>query len=345
MNKKIKTIFWQTCIKYLQSTLPMKNFIEYICPIQAYTEEKTLILLCPNNYIKEKIENNYVSIIKNIMQNITDKQYEIKIIIGSITKYRKNISQDLKKEKNIFKEINNFIKSAFFMTIKNPGKLYNPIFIQEEKNIKKINIINFILEEFKDADKEITYTIMKNDCYNIDYKIKNKEILIIEDLHNIKLNQKNQQKLQKLLELMVENKNQVIILSNDSLKKLKNINEKTKNIILKGLTLKINKNKENTKTKKQISINKIINSVISYYNIDIEKIKNKKRQKSIVLIRQIIFYLCKTLTHKTFSEISSSIGDYTNSNIIYSYNKIRKLMEKDITLKSDINKIKNIINK
>lgn len=340
MNRKIKNIFWQTCVKYLQSTIPIKNFIEYICPLQIYIEENKFIILSPNNYIKEKIEKTYLSIIKNIIQNISDEKYDIKVIIGSLSQYKKidiNIEEIHKKE--LLKNINSFIKSAILMTLKTPGTLYNPIFIYEEKSTNKYNLINFITNKLNN----INYIIIKNEIKDIEEYLKNNDVLIIEEIQLIKLNSNSQKKLKNLLELMIKNKKQIIITANECLQKIKNINHEIKNIISYGLTIKIDKNKKNVKTKKQISVDKIIKSVLIYYNIDIEKIKNKKRQKSIVLIRQIIFYLCKTLTNKTFSEISSYIGDYTNANIIYAYNKIKKLIEKDNNIKYEIQNIKTTL--
>lgn len=340
MNKKIKNIFWQTCTKYLQNTMPMKNFIEYICPLQTYIEEKTLILLSPNNYIKEKIEKNYLSIIKNVIQNISDDNYKIKIIIGSIKQNKQNIEKNIKNE---LKNINNFAKSAIFMTIKNPGMLYNPIYIYEEKNTNKNNIINFIINNLTSSNKNVKHTIIKNEIINLENLSKNNKLVIIEEINLIKINLKSQKILQKTLELIIKNNIQLIITANENFNKLKNINKNTKKLIENGLIIKIIKNIKYTKIKKQISIDNIIKNTLTYYNMDMEKIKNKKRQKNIVLVRQIIFYLCKTLTNKTFSELSSLLGDYTNSNIMYSYKKIKNLIEKDINIKNEIQNIKNNI--
>lgn len=345
MTKEIKNIFWQTCTKYLQSTIPIKNFIEYICPLETYIEENTLILLSPNNYIKEKIEKNYLSIIKNILQNISNENYKIKIIIGSIEQYKqKKINTDIIKKYKL-KNINDFIKSIVFMIIKNPGTLYNPIFIEESIKNNKSVIITFIINELinLNKNKNIKYTILKNDITNIELSIKNNNLLIIEELHLMKLNITSQKKIKNILYSMIKNNIQIIITSNTSPKHLKNINDDTKKLILSGLIIKNEKTEKTEKKNKKISLDNIIKYTLLYYNMDIEKIKNKTRNKSIVLIRQIIFYLCKSLTNKTFSEISLSFGNYTNANIIHSYKKIKKLIEKDFLIKTDIQNIKNTI--
>jgi len=229
------------------------------------------------------------------------------------------------------------------MIIKNLGTLYNPIFIEESINNNKKDILPFIINELINLNKNIKYTIFKKQIEYTELSIKNSNLLIIEEINLIKMNLNTQKKLQNMLKLMIQNNIQIIITSHTSLKNLKNINDEIIKIILRGLIIKNNKNDKNDKNDKKISLDNIIKYTLLYYNTDLDKIKNKKRDKSIVLIRQIIFYLCKTLTNKTFSEISLLFCNYTNANIIHSYKKIKKLIEKDTLIKNDIQNIKNSI--
>lgn len=216
MDKNIKKIIWQKCIKYLQNTISIKNFLECINPLQIYIKKNVITILTPNEYIKKRIEKNYISIIENIIQNLVSKKYKIIVNIGAI--------------------------------IKNVNYTYEANKKTQEKNTK--------------------LTIP------LSYKIKN-EI----DYYN-----------------------------------------------------------------KNIPIEKIIEYVITYYNIPIDQIKNKKRTKSIVRIRQIIFYLCKNFTNLSLSEIGSLIGNYKHPTVLYSYKKIKKLIKIKDNIKTEIEDItKNIL--
>lgn len=79
-----------------------------------------------------------------------------------------------------------------------------------------------------------------------------------------------------------------------------------------------------------------------YYNIKIEDFNAKKRNKSIVLPRQIAMYLCRDLTDLSLPKIGEEFGrDHTT--IMHAYEKISSDMKLDSQLKSVIEELKNKI--
>jgi chromosomal replication initiator protein len=97
--------------------------------------------------------------------------------------------------------------------------------------------------------------------------------------------------------------------------------------------------------RKEISINIIQKITSEYYSIKINNLISKKRNKNIVLARQVAIYLCRELTEHSFPEIGDSFGGKDYTTIMYSYNKIKDNLKSDKGLKSNINnlilKIKN----
>ena len=81
--------------------------------------------------------------------------------------------------------------------------------------------------------------------------------------------------------------------------------------------------------------------VSSHFNIKISDIKSNRKQKKVVLPRQICMYLARRLTKLSFPEIGSHFGGKDHSTIIYAVNKIKKQINKDKTIK---NTVDNIIN-
>ena len=82
--------------------------------------------------------------------------------------------------------------------------------------------------------------------------------------------------------------------------------------------------------------------VSSHFNIKISDLKSKRKQKGVVLPRQIGMYLTRRLTKMSFPEIGSHFGGKDHSTIIYAVNKIKKQLKQDKNIK---NTIDNIINK
>ena len=98
----------------------------------------------------------------------------------------------------------------------------------------------------------------------------------------------------------------------------------------------------NTKYRTNISIDKIMEIVANYYDLTVPDIRGIKRTQSIALARQIAMYLSTQYTR--FS--TTQIGKYFNKehgSVIHGAKKIKKCMEENKKLKSDIVNIENRI--
>lgn len=112
------------------------------------------------------------------------------------------------------------------------------------------------------------------------------------------------------------------------------INEDLANEALKDIL-------SNSKPKK-ITPDTIKEIVGQYYSIKIEDFNAKKRNKSIVLPRQIAMFLCRELTDLSLPRIGEEFGrDHTT--IMHAYDKISSDMKIDIQLKSVLEELKSKI--
>lgn len=95
----------------------------------------------------------------------------------------------------------------------------------------------------------------------------------------------------------------------------------------------------------RITPENIINVVCDHYSISIEDIKSSKRNKELVHPRQMIMYLCRSMTNATYKEIASILGGRDHTTIIYGERSISDLIEKDDstrrTIETIINKLKS----
>lgn len=95
--------------------------------------------------------------------------------------------------------------------------------------------------------------------------------------------------------------------------------------------------------KEDVSIEFIQQVVSSYYNVDIEKLKSKKRTQEIAYPRQIAMYLCRTLTDLSLPKIGEAFGGRDHTTILHGYEKINKDLKKDNTLKKSVDELKRSI--
>ena len=94
---------------------------------------------------------------------------------------------------------------------------------------------------------------------------------------------------------------------------------------------------------KKINLSGVINAVAKYYRISLTDIVSKKRNRKLVIGRQVIAYLSKELTTNSLKTIGEKIGNRDHSTILYYINKLDKLMRIDDQIINDINTIKSSV--
>jgi chromosomal replication initiator protein len=87
---------------------------------------------------------------------------------------------------------------------------------------------------------------------------------------------------------------------------------------------------------KKITVENILSSVSSMFNVRVQDLRGSSRTKEIAFPRQVAMYLAKELINESLIKLASSFGGKTHSTLLHSWNKIKKEMEKDETLRRRI---------
>jgi len=103
------------------------------------------------------------------------------------------------------------------------------------------------------------------------------------------------------------------------------------------------KNLLNHTVKREITIDEIIKAVGKKFNLRVGDIRSRKKNKNLVLSRQIAMYLSRKLTNNSFPDIGEKIGGRDHSTVIYSNNKIKNMMEKDYEIKKLVKEIEGVL--
>jgi chromosomal replication initiator protein len=83
-----------------------------------------------------------------------------------------------------------------------------------------------------------------------------------------------------------------------------------------------------TKSLKNINVNDILKAVCTYYSIKMQDIKGKKRNKEIVIPRQIAMYLIKDITDAPFISIGDFLGGRDHTTIMHGTEKVSQEVKK-----------------
>lgn len=99
-----------------------------------------------------------------------------------------------------------------------------------------------------------------------------------------------------------------------------------------------------TNSRQEVSIDDIIKVVGAKLDVKTSDIKSRKKNKNIVAARQICMYLARKLTNFSFPDIGDKIGNRDHSTVIYSCNKVEKLIETDMKMEKIVADLEEAVN-
>ncbi len=95
--------------------------------------------------------------------------------------------------------------------------------------------------------------------------------------------------------------------------------------------------------KREITIEEIVKAAAGKFNIKIADIRSPKKNKNLVLARQVSMFLAREMTSASFPDIGTKIGGRDHSTVIYAHNKIKKVMESDKALRDIIEEVQETL--
>lgn len=94
----------------------------------------------------------------------------------------------------------------------------------------------------------------------------------------------------------------------------------------------------------RITLGGIQKSVGDYFSVEVSQIQGAKRQRSILLPRQIAMYLCRALTSSSLPEIGRAFGGRDHTTVLHAVNKIEKEISQNTNIKTQVNQLKERLN-
>ena len=95
--------------------------------------------------------------------------------------------------------------------------------------------------------------------------------------------------------------------------------------------------------KKLITVDFIQRCVAEEFSMSLQDLKSRRRQKSIVLPRQVAMYLSRELTDLSLPEIGTFFGGKDHTTVLHSYNKIKEDLNKKEILKNRVERVIQVI--
>jgi len=244
---------WQAVLAQIQLNISPANFATWFKDTKIISQKNGVILIStPNSFAREWLEQKYNKIIFKVLHNSDEELKEVKYEVGkSGLKILKKIPVSFQKdgqlefqEFKIDKETNlnprytfeNFIvgpfnelaQAASFAVAKNPGQVYNPLFIYGGVGLGKTHLLqaigNEIIKNF--PQKKVKYIPTEKFVSEVINSIKNHQMekfksayqivdtIIIDDVQFLTGKEKTQEEFFYTFNSLYE-KNKQIILSSD----------------------------------------------------------------------------------------------------------------------------------
>lgn len=181
---------WQKCLGLLQEEYPAQQFNTWLRPLQAETQDTTLILLAPNRFVVDWVQKNFYSRILELVRQISaDDIKSVSIEIGSKVAQAATVlisTQDTaqappsikispKKNADHYKnsylnkkfifdsfvrgKSNDLASAAAFQVGESPGEAYNPLFIYGGVGLGKTHLMHAVGNEIlrKNPEAKVLY--------------------------------------------------------------------------------------------------------------------------------------------------------------------------------------------
>lgn len=270
----INNDMWQNCIMQLRELIPQQLFNQCIMPLQAEVHSDSAVIFAPNQYVMDKVLENFHQTIETEMARISKgKIAKISFAIGGInTQTTAGVSSNATNNKDIrpqekvnnLNEIftfDNFVegksnqlaKAAARQVAENPGGAYNPLFLYGGVGLGKTHLMhavgNLILQKKSNAIvvylhserfvADMVKALQNNAINEFKRYYRSVDALLIDDIQFFAGKERSQEEFFHTFNALLEGQQQIILTSDRYPKEINGIEERLKSRFGSGLTVAV----------------------------------------------------------------------------------------------------------
>ncbi len=250
---------WEKCLERLKEEIGKLSFDTWISPLNLKEiKENSITLEAPDIFFKQWLETHYIEKIKEIIKEITLKEFKIRLEVNPqlfkrktnqiFKKIQKNFQQETDLRLNPRFTFENFIvgssnrmaHAASLAVATSPGKTYNPLFIYGGVGLGKTHLMQAIAHHIlsKDMQKKVKYissekftnelifAIQNHITGKFRNKYRNIDVLLIDDIHFLSGKEAVQEEFFHTFNELYDNHKQIIISSDKPPREIPKIEER-----------------------------------------------------------------------------------------------------------------------
>ena len=270
---------WKSCLERLEGELPPQQFNTWIRPLQAIEENNDICLLAPNRFVLDWINEKFLGLIKNKLQEITNSDNcQVKVEIGThaapasptrgaqaastanthvgkqhLHKHSDNLNPDFIFDSFVEGKSNQLARAASIQTAENPGGAYNPLFIYGGVGLGKTHLMHSIGHDIlkHKPNAKITYlhserfvadmvrALQHNAINEFKRHYRSLDALLIDDIQFFAGKERSQEEFFHTFNALLEGQHQIVMTCDRYPKEVNGLEERLKSRFGWGLTVAI----------------------------------------------------------------------------------------------------------
>ncbi len=264
---------WNDTMQLLKEEINEKTFNDLFSKTTeiAKVQDNIVYMIVQNNWIKTRIETNFLNYINNIVKELTEQPIKFRMITSEDAKNEGNIEANNSNRRNIARvlsplytfetfqvgESNRFALLAAMKVAQNSEKMYNPLYIFGDVGVGKTHLMSAIGNYIQDHDLNANVVYISSQKFVEDYflatrsktiniedfyeKYNSADLLLVDDIQFLEGAQKSQEEFFKIFETLVSNNKQIVVTSDKPANELKNVMTRLITRFNWGLTVNISK--------------------------------------------------------------------------------------------------------
>lgn len=265
---------WQETLNIIKSQVSNPSFNTWFGdtnPLKI-TEDQQLLIKVPNNFIKEWLEQRYTNQIEDIIHNLTNNNWSLKLLTPEELEQKsqpleQNNEKQPENEEKKYNQIKNglnpkysfdtfvvgnsnrFAHAASLAVAEAPAKAYNPLFIYGDVGLGKTHLMqaiaHFTLEHRPDYKvvyvssetftNELINSIKDDKTVDFRNKYRNIDILLVDDIQFLANKERTQEEFFHTFNSLHEANKQLIISSDRPPKEIPTLEERLRSRFEWGL--------------------------------------------------------------------------------------------------------------
>lgn len=268
---------WKYCLERLEGELAPQQFNTWIRPLHAIEDNSSILLLAPNRFVMDWVNDQYLSKIRDLLNKAPDNNnISISIEVGSqpartnneasskvaadntepqqkTIKHSSNLNPDFTFDSFIEGKSNQLARAASLQTSQNPGKSYNPLFIYGGVGLGKTHLMHAIghsiLQQTPNANiaylhserfvADMVRALQHNVINEFKRHYRSLDALLIDDIQFFAGKERSQEEFFHTFNHLLEGQHQIVLTCDRYPKEVNGLEERLKSRFGWGLTVAI----------------------------------------------------------------------------------------------------------